>query len=149
MKRGELKEVLSGLKSLNTLTGEYKCAYAISRNIDKITSEIKRIVEMNVAGEGVKKFDDERIDKLQPFLKKDDDGNNVMENGTTAFDQKNAGKWEKIYKELEKKYNILLIDKARQDIELAEITREANAAIEENRRLKAVVLEMTLEKYPF
>ena len=104
MKRKELQNVLASLKSLSNLEGEFKYGYAVSKNVGNLESEIKTIVGINKVSEGAKKFEEERMEKLQGYLLKDKDGKSVITNGQTQFDETKMPEWKKVYDGLRKKY---------------------------------------------
>lgn len=72
MKNIELKTFLNSLNTVKNLKGAV-FAYAVGKNINKVTSTLKELYESREYDEGFKKFQKERNELLLGFAKLDED----------------------------------------------------------------------------
>ena len=77
LKNGELLNLYKALDQLGNLSG-VKFAYGVSKNISLIKPEIELLEKALLPSNEYKKFDDERIELVKKFTKKDKDGKPVM-----------------------------------------------------------------------
>lgn len=79
IKRTELMALANTLATLNEKKLSAKCAYAISKNIKSIASEVTVIEELRTKIE--KEYEDERTSICEKFCDRDENGEPKTENG--------------------------------------------------------------------
>ena len=103
MTKGEALVLFKNLNQLGNLNG-VKFAYAVARNISLLKSELESLEKSMELPESFKKFDTERIELVEKYADKDENGKPKKEKAENGSEQYVMGKEEKKF---EKEFAIL------------------------------------------
>lgn len=127
LKNKELRDLKVALEKANRLTGKNeinnrgKFFYAINKNLDKVEREIELIEKVLSPKKEFLEFDQKRIEKLQEFAKKDENGNPLIikeenENGQVLqrYDLEDEKGWEEAFKLLQEENKDVIEERKKQ-----------------------------------
>ena len=103
MTKGEALVLFKNLNQLGNLNG-VKFSYAIARNISLLKPELESLEKSMELPESFKKFDTERIELVEKYAEKDENGKPKKEKAENGSEQYVMGKEEKKF---EKEFAIL------------------------------------------
>lgn len=134
MKNKDLFKLASSIMACSSLKG-VRFSYALSKNMNKIKSELKIFEEANQPSPEFKKFEEARLKLNKEFGDLDENGNLKMANGQYVILPQNRKKFDKAFEELKKKSKSVL--KARE-----EQIKQFNELLEEESDFKPYFVNM-------
>jgi hypothetical protein len=127
MKKQEAVNLYSNLNKLGKLTG-VKFAYAVSKNLNILKSEIESLEKASKPSEKYIEFDKERVELAKKYAKKDEKGKPLSENNAFVMEDQEA--FEKEFNELKEKNKDLVEEREKQMNEYVELLKtEANITL--------------------
>lgn len=125
IKNEKILELYVGLSEVSHLPGA-KFAYAVTRNLNKIKSEITAIQKADTPSEKFVKFDEARVALAASLAKKDEKGNPLKEivDGVNRFVIEDMDNFEKAFDKLKVEHAQAIKDREKQISDFKEIMEQ-------------------------